>query len=117
MPQVCLAIFGTNAQPFVYTGSEHIDITSNNISLEFLIKINGEVVLHPRAYDGTVFDIISGVDNFAFRQNPIHGPAPIAISSSSTNACTFFGDCSIPNVSNKSSIDTLMPGIYNDAYI
>ena len=32
LSQVYLAIYGTNAQPFVYTGSEHIDITDNQIS-------------------------------------------------------------------------------------
>ena len=45
-----LAIYDTNAQPFVYTGSEHIDITNNNISLRFPINMNNEIVLNPRAY-------------------------------------------------------------------
>ena len=39
LPQVYLAIYGTNAQPFVYTGSANIDITDNQISLNVLIKI------------------------------------------------------------------------------
>ena len=54
LSQVFLAICDTNAQPFVYTGSENIDITNNNISLQFPIKINSEIVLNPRAYDNAV---------------------------------------------------------------
>ena len=34
LPQICLAICDTNAQPFVYTGSESIDITNSNMSLK-----------------------------------------------------------------------------------
>ena len=33
LSQVCLAIYDTNAQPFTYTGSEHIDMTNNQVSL------------------------------------------------------------------------------------
>ena len=102
-----LAIYGTIIQPFTYTGSEHIDITGNRISLNFPITINGEIVLHPRAYDRAVFGMLSGTASFAFRQNTIHGGQPIAIFNSSTTACTFHGDCSIPNVCNKSSIDNI----------
>ena len=39
----------------------------------FPIKINDEFVLHPRNYDGAVFDMVSGTDNCSFRQNSIHG--------------------------------------------
>ena len=38
LQDVFLAIYDTNAQPFVYTGSENIDITNNNMSLQFPIK-------------------------------------------------------------------------------
>ena len=31
-----------------YTGSENIDITDNQITLKFPIKINDEIVLNPR---------------------------------------------------------------------
>ena len=61
------------------------------------MQINNETVLHPRAYDGAVFEIISGTDNFAFRQNSIHGGTPITQFYSSTKECTFHGDCSIPS--------------------
>ena len=35
LSQVYVAIYDTNAQPFVCTGSEHIDITNNQISLNY----------------------------------------------------------------------------------
>ena len=60
LQQVYLAIYDTNAQPFVYTGSENIDITYNQISLNSPIKVNNEIVLNPRAYDNAVFEMISG---------------------------------------------------------
>ena len=42
------------------------------------MQINSEIALNPRAYDGAVFEIIPGTDNFAFRQNSLHGGTPIA---------------------------------------
>ena len=96
LPQVLLAIYDTDSIPFSYTGSGHIDITDNQISLNLPIKINNEIVLNPRAYDGAVFDMLSGTDNFAFRQNSIHGGTIIAQFNSSTKECTFYGNCSIP---------------------
>ena len=88
LSQVYLAIYDTNAQPFVYTGSEHIHITDNQISWNFPTKLNDEIVLKPRAYEGAVFDMVAGANNFAFRQNTIHGGGPIAQFYSSTKACT-----------------------------
>ena len=38
LSQVCLAIYDTDLIMFSYTGSENIDITNNQISLNFLIK-------------------------------------------------------------------------------
>ena len=61
-----LAICDTANSPNTYTGSENIDITDNKISLEFPSKVNGEIVMHPRAYGGEVFDMISGTDMFFF---------------------------------------------------
>ena len=66
------------------------------MSLKFPIRLNDEVILHPRAYDNAVFEMISGNDNLAFRQNIIHGGQPIAQLYSPTKECTFYGDCSIP---------------------
>ena len=77
LSQVYVIIYDTNAQPFVYTGSENIDITDNQISLNFPTKINNEIMLNPRAFDNAVFEMISGTGNLAFRQNTIHGGQPI----------------------------------------
>ena len=74
-------------------------------------------MLNPRAYDNAVFEMISGTDNFAFRQNTIHGGQPIVQLYSSTNACTFHGECEIPNMYNKTSVDILIADIYNAMYI
>ena len=53
----------------------------------------------------------------SFRQNSIHGSAPIAQFYSLTKACTFFGDCEIPSMYNKTFVDLLIADIYNDVYI
>ena len=70
--QQALAIYDTNAQPFVHTGSEHIDITNIQIPLNCPMKINNEIVLNPRAYDNAVFEMISGTGKFCFsaKHNP-----------------------------------------------
>ena len=117
LSQVCLAIYDTNAEPFVYTGSENTNITDNQISLHVPININNEIVLNPRAYDNAVFEMISGTDNFALRQNTIHGGQPIVQFHSSTKSCTFHGDCEIPNMYNKTYVDILIADIYNDIRI
>ena len=57
-----------------------------------------------------------GTDNFIFLRNNIHGSAPIAQFDSSTKLCTFHGDCEIPNMYNKSSVDLLIADIYSDTY-
>ena len=116
LQQVFLAIYDTSISPSTYTGSENIDITDNQISLNFPLKINDEIVMHPRNYDGAVFQMNSGTDNFTFLQNTIHGGAPIAQFYSSTKTCTFHGDVEIPNMYSKSSMDLLISAIYNDTY-
>ena len=75
----------------------NIDITDNQISLSFPLKMNDEIVMHPRAY-GEVFDMISGTDMFSFRQNSIHGITIIAQFFSETKQCIFHGECEIPNI-------------------
>ena len=105
-----------DTSPYNYTGSENIDITDNQISLNFPLKINDEVVLHPRNYDGAVFQLNPGTDNFTFLQNTVHGGAPTAHFYSSTKLCTFHGDCEIPNMYNKSSVYLLIADIYSDTY-
>ena len=74
LSQVYLTIYDTNAQPCVYTCSENIDITYNQTPFNFPIK--NETVINPRAYEGAVFEMIPGTDNFAFRQNTTHGGQP-----------------------------------------
>jgi len=73
-----LTLYDTAISPNTFTSCENIDITNNQISLNFPIYINGEFTFHPRMYDGTVFGMTSGTDMLAFRHNPIHGNAPIA---------------------------------------
>ena len=70
LPQVFLAIYGTTVFPYSFTGSENIDTTDNRISLSFPLKVNGEVVLNPRNYDGAVFDMSSGNDIFYIKHIP-----------------------------------------------
>ena len=50
LSQVFLAIYDTSISPSTYTGSENIDITDNQISLNFPLKINGEIVMHPSVW-------------------------------------------------------------------
>ena len=73
--------------------------------------------MHPRAYGGEVFDMISGIDMFSFRQNPIHGSTIIAQFFSETKQCIFHGDCETPNIYNKTSTDNLITQIYGDFYL
>ena len=84
LSQVYLLLYDTAVSPYTFTGSENIDITDNTISLTFPIKINGETTFHPRMYDGAIFDMLSGTDGFAFRQNAIHGSQLIAKFNSET---------------------------------
>ena len=61
--------------------------------------------------------MLPGTDDFAFRQNAIHGGQPIAQFYPSTKICTFHGDCQIPNMYNKTFVDILIADIYSDTYI
>ena len=104
LSQVYLATYDTSAQPFVYTGSENIDTTHNQISLNCPTKINNEIVLNPRACDNAVFEMTSGTGNFAFRQKRSPWRTDKSSRYSSTKACTFLGSCVIPNMYNKTSV-------------
>ena len=117
LQQIYLAIYDTSAQQFVYTGSEHIDITDNHISLNLLITIHSDIVFNPRAYDNPVFEMISGTCNFAFRQNTIHGGQPIIQIYASTEACKFHGNCEIPNMYNQTPVYIIIADICNDIHI
>ena len=86
------------------------------MSLKFPIKLNDEIMPNPRAYDGAVFQMLSGTGSFAFRQNATHGGQPIAQFHSSTKACTCHGGCEIPNMYNKTYVDILIADMYIDIY-
>ena len=62
---VYLAIYDTGIPPTTYTGSENIDTTNNEISLNCPLKINDEIVMQPRAY-GTQFELYAGTSGFIF---------------------------------------------------
>ena len=49
------------------------------------MKVNGEEVIHPRKYGGSVFEMFRGSDMFAFRQHTTHGGAPVARGSHLSN--------------------------------
>ena len=63
-----------------------------------------------------VFEMSPGTDNFICLQNTFHGGAPIAQFCPSTKVFAFYGDCQIPNMYNKASVDILTADIYNDTY-
>uniref|UniRef100_UPI00404B2DF6 hypothetical protein n=1 Tax=Flavobacterium sp. TaxID=239 RepID=UPI00404B2DF6 len=115
LSQVFLAIYDTSISPTTYTGTENINITNNQISLNFPLKINDEIVMHPRAY-GIQFELYAGTSGFAFLQNQQDGAQPIAIFNSLDKSIEFFGNLDIPNHYNKSSIDTLFSNIDLSSY-
>ena len=65
LSQVFLAIYDTTVSPYTYTGSENIDITDKQISLTFPLKVNGKIVINPRAY-GIQFELYAATSGFAF---------------------------------------------------
>ena len=73
--------------------------------------------MHPRNYGGAFFEMVSGTDSFAFRQNSTHGGSPIAIFNSSTKPCKFSGNVEIPNYYSGTSIDTMISSVYNVVYL
>ena len=48
-----------------YTGSENIDITNNQLSLTFPLKVNGEIVMNPRS-GGAFFEMYAGTSGSVF---------------------------------------------------
>ena len=48
LSQVYLSMYDTGIPSYTYTGSENINITNNEISLTFPLKVNDEVILNPR---------------------------------------------------------------------
>ena len=91
------------------TGSENLDITNNQISLTFPLKVNGEIVINPRAY-GIQFDMYAATSGFVFLQNQQDGAQPIAIFNSLDKSVEPFGDLDIPNFYNKTEINSMLAG-------
>ena len=77
LSQVFLAMYDTTVSPQTYTGSENIDITNNEISLNFPFKMNDEIVLNPRV--NGYFEPYAGTSGITFLQNIVDGSQPIAI--------------------------------------
>ena len=77
LSQVFLAIYDTTVSPSTYTGSENIDITNNEISLNCPLKINDELCLNPRV--NGYFELYAGTSGITFLQNIVDGYQPIAI--------------------------------------
>ena len=80
-----------------------MDIPNNKISLNFPLKINGEVVLNPRL--NYYFEMYAGTSGFSFLQNIVDGSQPIAIFNYLDKSVEFFGELDIPNHYNKTEID------------
>ena len=76
LSQVFLAIYETSISPPTYTGSENIDITNNEITLNFPSKINDEIVFNPRVNGH--FEMYAGTSGFSVLQNTVDGSQPIA---------------------------------------
>ena len=91
------------------TGSENNDITNNQISLTFPSKVNGEIVINPRAY-GIQFELYAATSGFAFLQSQQDGSQPIAIFNPLYKSVVFFGDLDIPNFYNKTGINSMLAG-------
>ena len=106
LQNVFLALYDTGTNSSTYTGSENIDITNNEISLNFPLKINDEIVLNPRAY-GIQFEMYAGTSGISFLQNISDGAQPIAIFNSLDKSVEFFGELDIPNFYNKTEVDAI----------
>ena len=94
----------------LYTNSENIDITNNQISLTFPLTVHGEIVMNPRS-GGVFVEMYAGTSGFAFSQNVNDGGQPIAIFQSLDRSIEFVGDCDIPNHYNKIELYSLIANI------
>ena len=82
------------------TGSEHIDITNNEIPLSVRLTINNEIVINPRAY-GIQFELYAASSGITCLQNHQDGSQPIASFNSLDKSVELFGDLDIPTLYNK----------------
>ena len=81
------------------TGSDNLDISNNQISLNFPLTINDEIFLNPRVND--YFEINSAPNGISFLQHNSDGSQPIAMINSLDKSVEFFGDLDIPNFYNN----------------
>ena len=88
-------MYDTSVSPQTYTGSENIDITSNEISLNLPLTINNESFLNPRVND--YFEMYSAPNGISLLQHISDGSQPIAIFNSLDKSVEFFGNLDIPN--------------------
>ena len=109
LPQVFPAIYDTTVSPQTYTGSENIDITNNEIPLNFPLGINDETSLNPRV--NCYFEIYSAPNGISFLQHNSDGSQPIAIFNSLDKPVEFFGDPGILNFYNKTEIGAIDGGL------
>ena len=75
------------------------------------MKRNDAICCHPRAC-GIQFEMYAGTSGFAFPQNTVDGAQPIALFNPLDKSCEFFGELGIPDIYNKTQIDTLFENIY-----
>ena len=115
LQDVYLTIYDTNTNPHSYTGNENIDITDNQISLTFPLKINDEIIMHPRNY-GALFQLYSGTDNLTIHQNTFHGGQPIATFFSQDKSTTFYGNLIAPNIYDYVTIDSMFNNMSSNMY-
>ena len=77
LSQVFLAIYDTGISAYTYTGSENINMTSNQISLTYPLNINNEAFLNPRVND--YFEMYAAPNGISILQHISNGSPPIAI--------------------------------------
>ena len=109
LSQVSLAFYDTTVSPQPYTGSENIDITSIEISLNVQLKINDEIVSNPRL--NCYFELHAGTSGVTFLQNIVGSFQPRAIFNPLYKSVEFFGGLGIPNFYNKTEVDAIDDGL------
>ena len=87
LSQVFLSIYDTTVSPQTYTGSENIDITNNEISLNFPLKVHDEIVLNPKV--NCYLEIYSAPNGISFIQHNSDGSQPITIFNSLDKSVEF----------------------------
>ena len=110
LSQVYLAMYDIPLECFTYTSSENIGITSNQISLNFRITINDEIVMNPRS-GGVYLEIYAGTYGVILLQSMADGGQPLATFNSSDQSCEFFEDVDMPILYDRNSIDNLIANI------